>query len=399
MENKHNNINKLYAIITSILLVVIIVVLAYYIKTSSNQYLVQKGEIANSEIVNGFVIKDETITKKDQTKILVPIISENTRVSKGDIIATYKGEEYTNYEETLKEMDKEILELMKDLPAVYSSEAETLESYIYSLIKSSENETSYNKMQEYKQKINNYINKRANIIGNLSPTGAKVKSLIKKRNEYEQKAKKSNDNIIASKGGIILYSVDGLETKLKIKNIDKLTYDNIEQTVKQYKVKDNTKLKIVNNYEAYIVIKADKKNKGYMLQGFNYKLKLIENNNIEIDGVLYKYVENDDCVEVCFKVTNQIEELVNIRDSEFEVVWDSYEGLMVPISAITNSDGINYVTIIRYSNNEKIPVKIRIQNEGFAIVANYSNEELEELKIESDFSLNLFDRIVVEKNK
>ena len=288
---------------------------------------------------------------------------------------------------------------MKDLPAVYSSEAETLESYIYSLIKSSENETSYNKMQEYKQKINNYINKRANIIGNLSPTGAKVKSLIKKRNEYEQKAKKSNDNIIASKGGIILYSVDGLETKLKIKNIDKLTYDNIEQTVKQYKVKDNTKLKIVNNYEAYIVIKADKKNKGYMLQGFNYKLKLIENNNIEIDGVLYKYVENDDCVEVCFKVTNQIEELVNIRDSEFEVVWDSYEGLMVPISAITNSDGINYVTIIRYSNNEKIPVKIRIQNEGFAIVANYSNEELEELKIESDFSLNLFDRIVVEKNK
>ena len=393
----NNNINKLYVIITSILLVIIAVVLAYYIKTSSKQYLVQKGEIENSEIVNGFVVKDEVTISKDQSKILVPVISENTRVSKGDIIATYKGEEYKNYEQTLNEMDKEILELMKDLPAVYSSEADTIEGYINSLIKSSEQETSYNKMQEYKQKINSYISRRANIIGSLSPTGAKVKSLIQKRNDYEERAKKSNDNIIASKGGIVLYSADGLENNLKSKNIDKYTYDNIEKVIKENKVKDNTKIKIVNNYEAYIVIRADIKNLKYMVEGFNYKLRLIENNNIEIDTTLYKYINQEEYVDVYFKVTNQIEELVNIRDSEFEVVWDSYEGLMIPVEAITSKDNISYVTIIRYSEYIEIPVKIRIQNDGFAIVRNYNEEELEELNIESEYDLKLFDRIVIKK--
>ena len=398
MENKHNSINKIYVIAICVLLVIIAIVLVYYIKTSSNNYLVEKGMINNTEIVNGFVIKDEATITKDQSKILVPVISENTRVSKGDIIATYKGEEYTNYEETLKEMDKEILELMKDLPTVYSSEVDTIESVIYSLIKSSENESSYNKMQEYKQKINSYINKRANIIGELSPKGAKIKTLINKRNKYEQNAKKSNDNIIAPKGGIVLYSADSLEKKLTVKNIDKLSYDSIQELVKTNKVKDNSKIKVVNNYEAYIVIKADKKNLGYMLEGFSYKIRLIENNDIEIDAVLYKLEQNEDSVDVYFKVSNQIEELVNIRDSEFEIIWDSYEGFLIPISGLTKQENIYYVTIINYSSFEKIPVKIKIQNDGFAIVRNYTQEELEELNIERNYELKLYDRVILKKD-
>ena len=51
-------------------------------------------------------------------------------------------------------------------------------------------------MQEYKQRINSYINKRAGIIGELSPDGAEIKKLIEDRNKYEAKAKKSNDNIL-----------------------------------------------------------------------------------------------------------------------------------------------------------------------------------------------------------
>ena len=74
-------------------------------------------------------------------------------------------------------------------------------------------------MQEYKQRINTYVNKRAVIIGTLSPDGAKIKELIEKRNAYELEAKKSTDNIIAPMTGLVTYKIDGLETILAGKNI------------------------------------------------------------------------------------------------------------------------------------------------------------------------------------
>ena len=230
MENK--SINKIYIIIASVILIIIAIILIFILKSKSEQYIVRNGSIETTEVVLGYLIKNEVTIDKDNSKVLVPVIPEGLRVSKDEIIATYKGAEYTNYEETLKEMDKEILELMKDLPTVYSSEVDNIENNIYSLVKESINESSYSKMQEYKQKINSYINKKANIIGELSPSGAKIKELIAKRNEYENQAKKSNDNIIAPMGGIVEYSVDGLEDKLKITSIEKLNFNEIENIVK-----------------------------------------------------------------------------------------------------------------------------------------------------------------------
>ena len=387
MEDNKSKLNKIYIIIATVIILIIMAALLYYIKTSTKQYLVQLGTIEKTEVVTGLVIKNEKTIDKDQSKVIVPVISENSRVSKGEIIATYKGEEYTNYEETLRDMDKEILELMKDIPEVYSSEINTIESYIYTLVKSSEEETSFNKMQEYKQKINSYINKKANIISKMSPTGAKVKTLIDKRNAYEAKAKKSNDNVIAPMGGIVMYSADGLENKLSSKKIDYLKFDNVLKIIKENKTKDSTKIKVVNNYEAYIIVRADINNMGYMLEGVKYTLRLIENSNSEIEAELYKIVKNEDTADVYFKVTNKIEDLVNVRDTEFEVVWNSYEGLLVPNEAIVEEGNISYINIIRYSDYEKVPVKVRIKNDGYSIVKNYDEEELEELNIKSEYDL------------
>ena len=68
-----------------------------------------------------------------------------------------------------------------------------LDGRIYALIKESVNETSYSKMQEYKQRINSYINKRAGIIGELSPDGAEIKELIE-ANCAKNRAYNGNDS-------------------------------------------------------------------------------------------------------------------------------------------------------------------------------------------------------------
>ena len=399
--NVENSINKYYVVIGCICILAVIVLLIFSIKENTKQYLVQSGTLEYTEIATGYIVKKEQTIEKDQSKVLVPVISEGARIAKNEIIATYKGEEYENYEETLSEMDREILERMQDLPTVYSSEVDAIETNIYSLVKASIGETSYNKMQEYKQKINSYINKRANIIGELSPEGAEIKKLIEERNEYESEAKKSNDNILAPMAGIVCYSIDGLEDKLVFKDIESLDYTSIKKVIDEEKQVDNTKIKVVNNYEAYIVMKVSLENEKYISEGYDYRLRFIELDNYEFLASLEKVNLTEDGIEVYFKVTNGIENIVNLREAEIEIVWDYSSGLIVPSVVLNKYDEKDayYITVIKYSSYQNIPVSVKIENESYVVVKNYTDEELQELGIECEYELKLYDRIVVEAKK
>lgn len=396
-----NKKNIYYVIIASICLVAVLVLLIIAINENTKQQLVQNGTLEYTELTTGYIIKKEETVSKEQGKVLVPVIAEGSRISKGDIIATYKGEEYEDYEETLSEMDKEILERMQDLPVVYSSEIDAIEDTIYALVKESAGETTYNKMQEYKQKINTNINKRANIIGELSPDGAEIRKLIDERNKYEADAKKSNDNILAPMPGIVSYTTDGLEDKLDYSNILNIDYTTIKNIITEQKQSDNTKIKIVNNYEAYIVIKANKDNEKYMGEGYDYRLRLIEQDNYELVASLEKINKVEDGIEVYFKVTNGIENIVNLREAEIEVVWDYSSGLIIPSKALNKYDNKEayYVKVIKYSNYENIPVAVRLENESYVLVKNYTDEELQGLGLTCNYSLKLYDRVIVENKK
>jgi len=399
--NFENNINKFYVVVGSICIAAVIILLILSITENTKQYLVQSGTLEHTEITTGYIVKKERTIAKDQAKVLVPVVSEGARIAKNDIIATYKGNEYKNYEETLNQMDKEILERMQDLPIVYSSEVDAIEDTIYELVKESVGETSYNKMQEYKQKINMNINKRANIIGELSPTGAEIKQLIESRNKYEAEAKKSNDNILAPIPGIVSYTVDGLEEKLSYSDVDSLDYTTIKRTIDEYKQADNTKIKVVDNYEAYIVIKSSLENAQYIGKGYNYRLRLIEQNNYEFLACLEKVNKLEDGIEVYFKLTNGIEHLTNLREAEIEVVWDYAQGLIVPPKALNKYEGKDeyYVTAIKQSEYQNIPVNIKIENENYVVVKNYTEEQLDEVGLDSEHELQLYDRIIIGTKK
>ncbi|MBQ8042735.1 MAG: hypothetical protein IJ272_01115 [Clostridia bacterium] len=396
-----NNINKYYVVIGSICIVAVIILLIFSITENTKQYLVQSGTLEHTEITTGYIVKKEKTISKDQSKVLVPVVSEGARISKNDIIATYKGEEYKNYEETLSQMDKDILERMQDLPIVYSSEVDAIEDAIYVLVKESVGETSYNKMQEYKQKINTNVNKRANIIGELSPAGAEIKKLIEERNEYEAEAKKSNDNILAPIPGIVSYTTDGLEEKLNYEDTNGLDYNTIKKIVSEESQVDNTKIKVVNNYEAYIVMKASLDNVQYIEAGYNYRLRLIEQNNYEFLASLEKVEQVKDGIEVYFKVTNGIENIVNLREAEIEVVWDYSQGLIVPTETLNKYEDkdIYYIIAIKKAEYQKIPVAIKTGNENYIVVKNYTNEELDEVGLDCEYELQLYDRIILQSKK
>ena len=105
---------------------------------------------------------------------------------------------------------------------------------------------------------------------------------------------------------------------------------------------------------------------------------------------------------IVFKINKGVEKLISYRKISLDVIWWSFSGLKIPNSAIIQEGDLTYVIRNRTGYKDKILVKILKQNEGYAIIRNYTTSELKELgykqeEIISMKSIGLYDQIEVQK--
>ena len=103
---------------------------------------------------------------------------------------------------------------------------------------------------------------------------------------------------------------------------------------------------------------------------------------------------------IVFKVTKDVEYLINYRKISVDVIWWSATGLKIPNSALITEEGKNYIVRSRIGYIDKILVKIENQNDSYAIINNYTTQELREMgysteEITSMKNISLYDQIVL----
>ncbi len=368
------------------------IMLLYKINNKEEKYLVNIGKIEYTTSNIGYVIKDETVIDVDTNKVLIPTVSEGSRVSRNNIIATYRGQEYNDYKKRLEDLDAEILLAMKDINIQYSMEIANLENQVINTVMNNMGITAMVEMQECKTTVDNILNKRASIIAELSPEDAYVKELITKRKNLEAELTASSTNLKAPIGGIISYTVDGLEDKLTEETIYSLNYEDIKGFVTSREEVTSSKIRITSNYEGYILIRASNIDSEYIKQDEEYELRIIGAELVSLRATITKITETEQGYEVLFRITNGVENLVDLRECEIEVVWQSYEGLVVPLKSITkDKDGKDYVKIITRGDYIDIPVKVKQKNKTYAIVENYEKEN------GNDYILERYDQVTFSK--
>ena len=371
---------------------VVTMLMIYSMNNKDEKYLVNEGRIEYSTSTIGYVAKNETIVDIDTSKVLVPTVSEGSRVSKNNIIATYRGNEYQEHKNKLEELDAEILLAMKDINIDYSIDINNLENQVINTVINSMGVSSMVDMQECKNNVNNLLNKRASIIGELSPQDAYVKELIARRKTLENELTSSASNIKAPIGGIISYTVDGLEDKLNGQTIMNMNYEDAKGYVINREESSSNKIRITSNYEAYILVRVDDVDSEYVKVNEQYELKIMGIKLESLNATIVKATETEQGYEIIFRVTNGVENIVDNRECEVEVVWKAYAGLVVPLKAIyKGEDAKDYVKIITRGEYAQIPVKIKQKNKTYAIVENYEKENV------NDYILERYDQVVVSK--
>lgn len=419
MAIKSKNQTAIYVVLSIILIMIIygFVQLILFLKQPTNSTLVRNGTLVESEEVVGYVIRDEYIVDTSAyAGIANIVVNDENRVAKGGTIISYVSSDQEKLLSKISELDIKIQEAMDNKPNSYSPDVKSLETSIQeNLYQVLTKKHDVYEVYEYKTTINKDIEKKAKIVGELSPAGSQIKELINERLEYERELNKSNQELISDRAGLVSYRIDNYENILTPDSFSSLSIAELEKikiNVGQVIPIDTSKVKIVNNFECYVAVPMDSEKSKEL--GLNSTVKLrFSNTGDDYIKSTVKYIsdEEDGRRLVIFKVTTNTEELTKYRKINLEVIWWSDTGLKIPNEAIryetlldpnTNEKIVTLptVTTIESTYQEDVWVKIVRNTDKFSIVENYTDDELLEMGLTEEMisgrnEIQMYDEIIV----
>ncbi|MBQ9267149.1 MAG: hypothetical protein IJ217_02560 [Clostridia bacterium] len=421
MANKKNQYQQNIALV--VLSIIIILVVLFVIKTISLlrkptlTTIVKNGELIKYEEVTGYVIrKEEVVDTSTYSGIINTAISDGYRVAKNGTISAYVSNTEKNLVKKISELDDKIQEVMNSQQTTLPNDVKVLDTSIKAnLYNAVKNKEDVYMVSEYKSAINQSIQKKAKIVGELSPSGSKLKELIDERLKYEAELNNSKQVLKAPVAGLVSYRVDGYENILTPNSLSSISIKELEKikiNVGQIIPIDTSKVKIIDNFSCFIAIPmSSEESKDTKL---NDKIKLrFDNTGDELIQGTVEYISEEDSQRlIVVEITSNIEELSKYRKINLDVVWWRDAGLKVPDNAIkftsvTNSEtgmvieNIPTVTIQKSSYTETAWVKIIRQANDFSIIENYTDDELLEMglseeQVSNRQTIKLYSDVVLE---
>ena len=372
----------------------------------TNIFTIEEGKLYQEETDIGYVIRDEKVVKGENYKNgMEQIKSEGEKVATNEKIFRYYSSNEENLKQKVAELDEKVQSVMTSDTSLFSSDMKLLENQIDEKVSDINKITDISKLEEYKKEIDNLVQKKAKIAGDLSPKGSYLNQLIEERKKYESQLNSGAEYVSAPMSGIVSYKVDGLEETLTPENFSSLSKEYLEnldlKTGKLVATNDECG-KVINNFCCYIATVSSSEEAKQAEVGKKVKIRL--SNNSEIEAEITNLIKEDDGdILIILKIDKQVEELINYRKISFDLIWWSESGLKVPNQAIVNIDNKNYVVRSRAGYLSKIFVKIKKQGEKYSIIEAYTAEEMKKEgytneEIAGYKKISLYDEILINPN-
>lgn len=403
-EKKKKHVNIIKILFTIIILLLLVIFLVYSIikinKNTTSTFIIKKGKVSKEETQVGVIVRNETIIKGDNYKNgMIQIVDEGKKVAKNEAVFRYYSNSENGIKEEINTLNEKINEIIKDSgEETYSSETKSIDEKIEANYKKLNSQNDIQQIQEIKKNINNFINKKAEIIGELSPNESELKKLINQKKEYENRLTNGAEYINAPSSGLLSYKIDGLENVLVATDFSKYNRDfleNLNLKTGQIISKSQENGKIVDNSECYLIFTSNSEEAKNSKVGDYIKIVLPSTEEIKAKIIYITKEENGDST-ITISFTDGIEELLSYRKISFDIIWWEEEGYKIPTSSIVKINDLNYVIRNRSGYLQKMLIKIVKQTQDFTIVTSYTSKEINEINVEDGVkkSISLYDEII-----
>mgnify|MGYP001034355671 CR=1 FL=1 len=375
---------------------------ARFVIKPSDVMIVDKGTISESETVEGYIIRDETIVNKQESDLeIIEIKSEGAKVAKGEEIFRHKIANETEISTQIEDLNNKIQEALEGEKNIFPGDIKSLDTQVDKILVNTMNTNNIQTILENKKDITNYLTKKAKIAGELSPSGSYINGLIAEKTKLENQLSSESNNEVAPTSGVVSYRVDGLETELNASKISDLTIGYLEGLnlkTGQIISKNSTHGKVLNSFECYIAVVKKIDEKHEIKVGEKITLKTATDKTLK--SIVQDVKEENGRQLIILKVTQGVEDLIKYRKISLDIVWWEREGLRVPNSSIIYENGLSYVVRNRAGAKSRILVKILKENENYSIIGNYKTEELKELgfsatEISKMSQIGIYDEVLV----
>ena len=415
-----------------ILFIYFIVSIVQLFQKPASTVMIKKGELINYEEVVGYVIRNEEIVDtSDYDGMIKSEVKDATRVAKGSPIITYVSKSEEQIMDKIAKLDEKIDRAVESQQTIFTSDVKNLEAeienYIYTNVRGN---ISVNSIKEYKKYLNEKIEKKAKIVGELSPAGSELKNLISQRAEYEKELNDSERTLLSPSAGLVSYRVDNLENVLTYNSISSLTttaLKNLKTTLNGEIPVNQKKVKIVNNFECYVAVSMNSQEANDVKLNSTVYLRFKNTEDKLIPATIEYISKENGNVLIVFKIQSNVEELTKYRKIGLDVVWWSSTGLKANKEAITyskiniteNTSGdaeanesgdiastkqieLATITIKKAYYSEAAYVKILKEARDFVIIDNYSDSELRNLGLsESEIAgratIKMYDEVEISR--
>lgn len=401
-EKKSKRIKIIKIVIIAIILIYIVGMTIMYATNPVKKVTVIQGEIADEQVFEGYIIRDETILSTNMVSDVVLTKPEGSRVAKSEIVGNYVSKTKKEMENKIKELDDKIQSAMENQSNLPLADTKKIEAEIEKVITKMSNTNERQAILQYKKEIDGLTEKKAKMIGELSPSGSYINQLIKERNKYEKELNESTDYIKTNISGVVSTRIDDLENVLTSKSIKDVTYEQLENLGLRTDeiIPNNTKsIKIIDNYFCYIVVNIKDEHKDTIEVGDKIQIRLNYGELTKTTAEIVNIKDEGQTKTVVLKITRNVEELIRYRKISFDIIWWEQQGLKIPNVAVKGQGNNATVTLLKYGIEYEVRVKIKAQNEDYAIITDLSASDLEELNLSSNDvkrSITIYDELVID---
>ena len=398
-----NNAIQIVILSTTLCLIIYtIYAVAKFVIKPSDTLIIEQGTITETETLEGYIIRDEIVVNTQEIETeLIEIKSEGEKVAKGEEIFRHKTVNEESINEQIESLNNQIQEAMEGKTNLLNSDVKALDTQIDQVLVKMMNTNDIQQIEENKKDISNYMEKKAKIVGDLSPANSYINTLIEQKTTLENQLSNESNYETSPISGVVSYRVDGLESELTPAKLDELTIEYLEGLnlkTGQIISKNISKGKVINSFECYIAVSRNINGKTEIAEGDRINLRISTDKTVK--ATVYSVKTEGEKQLIIFKITQGVEDLIKYRKVSIDIVWWEKEGLKIPQSSIIYENGLSYVVRNRAGTKTKILVKILRENDNYSIIGNYSTEELKELgfsveEIRQMKKINIYDEILV----
>lgn len=218
---------------------------------------------------------------------------------------------------------------------------------------------------------------------------AKIKQLEQKKAELKASYQKPMSTVVAPVAGYFADRVDGYESTLTVKDLDKLTTDALQESMNsQPQGTTDACGKIVSGYEWYMACIVSDAYYSVLNVGRNLSLRMSFVLDESIPVTVYACnKDNRGNVTVVFRCDRMSAELSTIRKEDVEIQLVEHTGLKVPKDAIVVNEEQQVGVYIRSGN----VVAFRRIEQQYSQPADYAICKI----VDADGYLQMYDDIVI----